>query len=131
IFSEQASCVIDQRGTLNDQTFSYSMERLEILLRGRLDRYKPHSRARCGFVDRRCVNRIVLGTAHKGLHEARINQEDFSPIVLELAPPMMSAGTSFHRNSLWSDGSHCLSQLRSADLARKNSAIRRDTVQME
>src|SRR5436309_1597704 len=71
------------------------MQQLRRLLLGRLDRHKPHRRARNRFANRFGIGGVVLVAFDVRLHILRRHQPHLMPKRAQLARPVMPRGTGF------------------------------------
>ena len=90
--------MIDEGGSIADESFSGAMQRLQIRLRLALHWHEAHRRPCCGFGDRLRVTVIVLLRLDVGPHVLRRHQPHLVPGFSEDPPKMMRAAAGFHRN---------------------------------
>ncbi len=106
-FSQQASNLVDQGGTLMHQQFAHAMNGSHVLLLNRLDRHKTHRRSAGSFNDGRRIVGVILVGLDEGADILRADQPDFDTQLLETPAPVMGRTTSFHGYDPWRQLAHC------------------------
>ena len=93
---QEGTDLIDDAGALADQSFSHTVQRLQVELIGGLRRHELHRRPLHRLGDRFCVTEIVLLSLRVGSHVLRRHQTGIVAELLQLATEMMRADTSLH-----------------------------------
>jgi hypothetical protein len=88
--------LIDYRRALANQPFAHAMERLEIELRGRLQRHEPHGGALNRLDDRLRIEEVVLVRLHERPHILRRHEPHVVALSGELPPQMVRAAGRLH-----------------------------------
>jgi hypothetical protein len=71
------------------------MDRLQIQLVIRLDRYKVHVLTLDGFCDGLRIDEVVLVGLHEGLHKLRFDQPDLVSLLPQCSAKEVRPGTGF------------------------------------
>src|SRR3546814_17340287 len=71
ILGQKTTSVIDQRGSLNDQSVRRSVKSLQILLFDALQRHEPHGWNVCSFENGFGINRTILRSLYECLEIGR------------------------------------------------------------
>jgi hypothetical protein len=95
-FAEQAASSVDRSRSLPDKQCPHPMQRKDALLRLRLDRHKPHVRARYRFADGLSVSRIGLVPLDIRLDVFRRDQAHVMAESHQRARPMVGTGAGLH-----------------------------------
>src|SRR5262249_37856383 len=93
---QEGADLIDDAGTLTDQSFAHTVQRLQVELLGALGRDELHGRALDGFGDRLRITEVVLLSLRIGAHVLRRHQSGVVAKHLELATEMMRADAGLH-----------------------------------
>jgi hypothetical protein len=95
-FQQERADLIDDAGSLADQSFPHPMQRLQVELIGSLGRDELHGRALNCFGDRFRIAEVVLLPLRIGAHILRGHEPGVVPESLQLAAQMMCADAGLH-----------------------------------
>src|SRR5262249_37934177 len=93
-FGQQAADLVDQGGSLLDQSTAHPVDRLDILTLYRLKRHEPHVGTAYCFTNRFSITTVVLIPFDVGLHKLRANELSRVPQLLKLPCPNAINNTS-------------------------------------
>src|SRR5215213_7917796 len=98
---KEGADLIDDAGTLADQSLAHVMECLQIQLIGSLRRHELYRWPLHRLSDRLCVAEVVLLPLRIRTHVLRWHQPGIVTEPMELAAKMMRPDTSLHANQAW------------------------------